>query len=107
MKYNNHIQLEGILGRDLRITIRGEQTIIALQLSTHEAYTELDKPTTPYIMKHEILMYRELPARLMQSLKKGDKLQVKGVLYYYPLKDNTGKPNAKAVIIAHSIKKLS
>lgn len=101
MSSNNRIELTGFLGNDPKVIEKEGKKFVALRLATTDSYRDdsgqwQDKES----VWHDVLVFRPLAIQFAEKLKKGDKVEIIGSLFYKPLKGEDGYMHNQASIIA-------
>ena len=111
MAYNANVELNGNLGTDAKLITKDGKSFVALRLATQDSYPVKEGDTTTWkdsqtTLWHDVLIFRPTAIEIAKSLKKGDRIELKGALSYRQIKGEDGYNHQEATIIARFISKV-
>lgn len=111
MAYNAHIELNGNLGADPKLIDKDGKSFIALRIATTDSYPVKEGETTTWkdsntTLWHDVLIFRPAAIDKAKTLKKGDRIEVRGSISYRSIKGADGYNHQEATIIGRWVEKV-
>ena len=104
MANNNTVILIGNLGDDPKAYQTEEgKPFLVFNLATQDSYLAEEEWKTKETLWHTIMVFRPRAIEYAQKFKKGDRVQIKGLLSYKEFKDAEGYPHQECSIICRHI----
>ena len=107
MEYINKIQLRGIVGRNIVCTV-ADTEIARMSVSTNYTYKDREGNAVIETQWHNITAFADkaATAQVLESIAKGDTVEVSGHLRYQRVSDNEGNYKYVPEIIAERVEKI-
>lgn len=103
----NKVELQGFLGKDAVVkTFKNGRTMINLSVATNESYKNQQNEWITNTTWHNVIQWRNSADKVVDFLKKGNKIAVTGKLNNRKYTDKEGKERYITEIIAQKLEEV-